>query len=102
MCLFGCVCLLCVWAHACVLTNRFFKAVRQPAVPQHSDYGRGRTFQVLERIHQDEVQHDVKEVHRDHLQGAQEQIHSGQYKPIWDGFLAKEEHRKDDISMRFP
>lgn len=48
--------------------NRFFKAVREPAIPQHSHHRGRRTLQVFECIHQDEVQHYVEKVHTNHLQ----------------------------------
>ena len=51
-------------------THRLLEAVRQPAVPQDGEHrGRG-VFQVLEGVHEDEVQHDVEEAHAHHLRGA--------------------------------
>lgn len=61
-----CVC-VCALMHVCNI-NRFFKAVREPAIPQHSHHRGRRALQVFEGIHEDEVQHYVEEVHTNHLQ----------------------------------
>lgn len=52
----------------CLDINRFFKAVGEPAVPQHGYHRGGRTLQVFKGVHQDKVQHYVEEVHTHHLQ----------------------------------
>lgn len=68
---------MCVYAR--VLINRLFKAVREPTVPQHSYHRGGRALQVFKRIHQDEVQHNVKKVHRHHLPRSQQKIHNNAF-----------------------
>lgn len=50
------------------VAHRFLEAVGQPAVPQDSEHRRWGVLQVLESIHEDEVQHNVKEAHACHLQ----------------------------------
>lgn len=52
------------------LTHRLLEAVGQPAVAQHSQHGGGRVLQVLKSIHEDEVQHNIKETHAHHLSGS--------------------------------
>ena len=50
------------------VAHRFLETVGQPAVPQDSEHRRWGVLQVLEGIHEDEVQHDVEEAHACHLQ----------------------------------
>lgn len=51
--------------------NRLFKAVGEPAVPQHGHHRRRGALEVFKGVHQDEVQHNVEEVHTHHLQGSE-------------------------------
>ncbi len=57
------------WALTCAY--RLFETVREPSVPQNRDHWSRRTFQIFKRIHEDKVQHNVKEAHTDHLEQSQ-------------------------------
>lgn len=59
-----------VGAGSAAATHRLLEAVRQPAVPQDGKHRGRRALQVLEGIHEDEVQHDVEEAHAYHLREA--------------------------------
>lgn len=49
------------------LTHRLLEAVGQPTVAQHSQH-RGRwILQILKSIHEDKIQHNIKETHAHHL-----------------------------------
>lgn len=52
----------------CLYINRFFKAVGEPAVPQHGYHRGGRALQVFKGVHKNKVQHYVEEVHTHDLQ----------------------------------
>lgn len=61
-------------ARTACLTHRLLEAVGEPSVAQHSQHGGGRVLQILKSIHEDEVQHDIKETHAHHLSEREQSV----------------------------
>jgi len=82
------------------LTHRLLEAVREPPVAQHSQHRGGWVLQILKSIHEDEIQHNIKETHADHLSESRTaRKGNGFKKRKWTSLFCFEATKHDELKF---